>query len=38
VVGEGAGASKLTKAEQHGIPQVPADRFDELLATGEIPT
>ncbi len=37
VVGEGAGASKLTKAEKLGIPIVPADRFDELLATGEIP-
>ena len=37
VVGEGAGASKLTKAEKLGIPIVPAERFDELLATGEIP-
>ncbi|HEY5663982.1 MAG TPA: NAD-dependent DNA ligase LigA [Ilumatobacter sp.] len=38
VVGDGAGASKLTKAEAHGVPIVPADRFDELLATGELPT
>ncbi len=37
VVGEGAGASKSAKAEQVGTPIVPADRFDELLATGEIP-
>jgi len=37
VVGDGAGASKLTKAEKVGVPVVPADRFDELLATGEIP-
>jgi len=38
VVGDGAGASKLTKAEKVGVPVVPADRFDELLATGEIPS
>jgi DNA ligase (NAD+) len=37
VVGEGAGASKLTKAEQHGVPQVPAERFEELIETGELP-
>jgi DNA ligase (NAD+) len=37
VVGEGAGASKLTKAEANGTPIVPAERFDELLATGEVP-
>ncbi len=37
VVGDGAGASKLTKAEANGIPIVPAERFEELLATGEIP-
>jgi DNA ligase (NAD+) len=37
VVGEGAGASKLSKAEQLGIPQVAAARFEELLATGELP-
>ncbi len=38
VVGDGAGASKLTKAEELGIPIVPADRFADLLANGEIPT
>ena len=38
VVGEGAGASKLTKAEANSIPIVPADRFEELLATGELPS
>lgn len=32
VVGEGAGASKLTKAEANGTPVVPAERFDDLLA------
>jgi DNA ligase (NAD+) len=37
VVGEGAGASKLNKAEQLGIPQVAAERFEELLASGEVP-
>ncbi len=38
VVGEGAGASKLTKAEQLGIPQVAAERFEELLGAGELPS
>ena len=38
VVGEGAGASKLGKAEQLGVPIVPADEFDQLLATGVVPT
>jgi DNA ligase (NAD+) len=37
VVGEGAGANKLTKAEELGIPQVPAEHFEELLETGEVP-
>ncbi len=37
VVGEGAGASKLLKADAMGTPVVPADRFDELLQTGELP-
>ncbi|MEZ5298728.1 MAG: NAD-dependent DNA ligase LigA [Ilumatobacteraceae bacterium] len=32
VVGEGAGASKLTKAEANGTPIVSAERFDDLLA------
>jgi DNA ligase (NAD+) len=38
VVGEGAGASKLGKADQLGIPQVPADGFEQLLETGELPS
>jgi DNA ligase (NAD+) len=38
VVGEGAGASKLNKADQLGIPQIAAERFEELLASGELPT
>ena len=38
VVGDGAGASKLTKAEENGIPIIPAARFHELLDTGELPT
>jgi DNA ligase (NAD+) len=37
VVGDGAGASKLNKAEQLGIPQIAAERFEELLASGELP-
>lgn len=37
VVGDGAGASKLTKAEQLGVPIVPAERFNELLSSGELP-
>jgi DNA ligase (NAD+) len=37
VVGEGAGASKLNKAEQLGIPQVAAERFEQLLTDGELP-
>jgi DNA ligase (NAD+) len=32
VVGDGAGASKLTKAEANGTPIVPAARFEEFLA------
>ena len=32
VVGDGAGASKLSKAEANGTPIVPADRFDDFLA------
>jgi DNA ligase (NAD+) len=38
VVGEGAGASKLTKAEANGTPIVPAEHFEHLLDSGEIPT
>jgi DNA ligase (NAD+) len=37
MVGEAPGESKLKKAEDLGIPVVPADRFASLLETGEIP-
>ena len=37
VVGDNAGASKLTKAETLGVPIVPAEGFEELLATGLVP-
>lgn len=37
VVGEAAGASKLTKAEQLGVPIVAADAFERLLETGVVP-
>ena len=37
VVGESPGASKLTKAEQLGIPIIDEDGFEHLLATGELP-
>jgi DNA ligase (NAD+) len=37
VVGDNAGASKLTKAESLGVPIVPAEGFEELLATGTVP-
>lgn len=37
VVGEEPGASKTAKAEQLGVPVVAAERFGELLATGELP-
>jgi DNA ligase (NAD+) len=35
VVGDGAGASKLTKAEAFGTPIVPAERFAEFLTDPE---
>jgi DNA ligase (NAD+) len=38
VVGAAPGASKLTRAEALEIPIVSADRFAELLATGELPS
>ena len=38
VVGESPGASKLAKSEELGVPIIPASRFEELLATGEVPT
>ena len=37
VVGEAPGASKLTKAEQLGVPIIDEDGFEHLLATGELP-
>ena len=37
VAGAAPGASKVTKAEQVGVPVVEGDRFAELLETGEIP-
>ena len=37
VVGESAGASKLTKAESLGVPVLDEAGFEHLLATGELP-
>ncbi len=37
VVGRAPGASKVAKAEQLGVPVVDGDRFDALLASGELP-
>jgi DNA ligase (NAD+) len=37
VVGDAPGASKLKKAEELGIPIVPADRFESLLESGALP-
>ncbi len=37
VVGDGPGASKLTKAEELGIPILDEAGFEHLLATGELP-
>ncbi len=37
VVGDGAGASKLTKATDLGIPVLDEAGFEHLLATGELP-
>ena len=37
VVGEAPGASKLTKAEQLGVPVLDEAAFEHLLATGELP-
>jgi DNA ligase (NAD+) len=38
VVGESAGASKLTKAETLGVPILDEAGFEHLLATGELPS
>ncbi|MEY2570678.1 MAG: ligase [Acidimicrobiaceae bacterium] len=37
VVGEGPGASKLTKAEELGVPILDEAAFAHVLATGELP-
>ncbi len=37
VVGEGPGASKVTKAEELGVPLLDEAAFEHLLATGELP-
>ncbi len=37
VVGDGAGASKLTKATELGIPVLDEAGFEHLLQTGELP-
>jgi DNA ligase (NAD+) len=37
VVGEGPGASKLTKAEELGVPILDGAGFEHLLETGELP-
>ncbi len=37
VVGEDPGASKLTKAEELGVPVLDEAGFEHLLATGELP-
>jgi DNA ligase (NAD+) len=37
VVGDSPGASKLTKAEQLGIPILDEEGFEHLLKTGELP-
>ncbi|HLM65021.1 MAG TPA: NAD-dependent DNA ligase LigA [Acidimicrobiales bacterium] len=38
VVGEGPGASKLTKAEELGVPILDEAGFEHVLETGELPT
>ena len=37
VVGEDPGASKLTKAEELGVPVLDEPAFEHLLGTGELP-
>ncbi len=36
VVGEAPGASKVSKAEELGIPMLPASEFERLLSTGSL--
>ena len=38
VIGESPGASKVTKAEQLGVPMLDEAGFEVLLETGELPT
>ena len=37
VVGDAPGASKVRKAEELAIPVVDASKFDQLLASGDLP-
>jgi DNA ligase (NAD+) len=37
VAGDGPGASKVSKAEQHGVPIIDEPAFEHLLETGELP-
>ncbi len=37
VLGDAPGASKLKKAEELGIPIVPAEGFEALLESGSLP-
>lgn len=37
VVGESPGASKVTKAQELGVPMLNPEEFEHLLATGELP-
>jgi DNA ligase (NAD+) len=37
VVGDSPGASKITKAQELGLPILDDDGFEQLLATGELP-
>jgi DNA ligase (NAD+) len=37
VVGDNPGAAKVAKAEQHGVPIIDEQAFEQLLASGELP-
>jgi len=37
VVGRAPGASKVTRAEQLGVPIVTGEQFEALLVSGELP-